>query len=130
MALPAEEVPPELPEPSLGINFARDGMDKKHWMSLVAAHTDSWLLYVAFYYGARVDRNGRYLYIYILASSLFVGYIATIVSLKLLTRFFTLLEPCFRLFSNSRVIALISSKFHLEPNRTDVYMKQTKFMSN
>lgn len=64
VALPAEEVPPELPEPSLGINFARDGMDKKHWMSLVAAHTDSWLLYVAFYYGARVDRNGRYLYIH------------------------------------------------------------------
>lgn len=26
MTLPAEEVPPELPEPALGINFARDGM--------------------------------------------------------------------------------------------------------
>lgn len=26
MQLPAEEVPPELPEPALGINFARDGM--------------------------------------------------------------------------------------------------------
>lgn len=26
VALPAEEVPPELPEPALGINFARDGM--------------------------------------------------------------------------------------------------------
>jgi hypothetical protein len=24
--LPAEEVPPELPEPALGVNFARDGM--------------------------------------------------------------------------------------------------------
>ena len=24
--LPAEEVPPEVPEPALGINFARDGM--------------------------------------------------------------------------------------------------------
>lgn len=24
--LPAEEVPPEAPEPALGINFARDGM--------------------------------------------------------------------------------------------------------
>ena len=24
--LPAEEVPPEMPEPALGINFARDGM--------------------------------------------------------------------------------------------------------
>ncbi|CAF2367922.1 unnamed protein product [Brassica napus] len=27
--LPAEEVPPELPEPALGINFARDGMQEK-----------------------------------------------------------------------------------------------------
>lgn len=26
VALPAEEVPPEMPEPSLGINFARNGM--------------------------------------------------------------------------------------------------------
>lgn len=24
--LPADEVPPEVPEPALGINFARDGM--------------------------------------------------------------------------------------------------------
>ncbi|KAK8975743.1 hypothetical protein V6N11_057585 [Hibiscus sabdariffa] len=29
--LPAEEVPPELPEPALGINFARDGMQEKDW---------------------------------------------------------------------------------------------------
>ena len=27
--LPAEEVPPELLEPALGINFARDGMQEK-----------------------------------------------------------------------------------------------------
>ncbi|CAA6659343.1 unnamed protein product [Spirodela intermedia] len=27
--LPAEEVPPEFPEPALGINFARDGMQEK-----------------------------------------------------------------------------------------------------
>jgi len=27
--LPAEEVPPEHPEPVLGINFARDGMQEK-----------------------------------------------------------------------------------------------------
>ncbi|KAI5388299.1 hypothetical protein KIW84_074113 [Lathyrus oleraceus] len=40
--LPAEEVPPELPEPVLGINFARDGMQEKDWMSLVAVHSDSW----------------------------------------------------------------------------------------
>ncbi|KAJ0972195.1 hypothetical protein J5N97_020154 [Dioscorea zingiberensis] len=36
VTLPAEEVPPELPEPALGINFARDGMDEKDWLSLEA----------------------------------------------------------------------------------------------
>ncbi|XP_044472066.1 PHD finger protein ALFIN-LIKE 4-like [Mangifera indica] len=50
---PAEEVPPELPEPALGINFARDGMQEKDWLSLVAVHSDAWLLSVAFYFGAR-----------------------------------------------------------------------------
>ncbi|XP_039070840.1 PHD finger protein ALFIN-LIKE 7-like isoform X2 [Hibiscus syriacus] len=51
--MPVEEVPPELPEPALGINFARDGMQEKDWLSLVAVHSDSWLLAVAFYFGAR-----------------------------------------------------------------------------
>ncbi|GFP80437.1 phd finger protein alfin-like 7 [Phtheirospermum japonicum] len=51
--LPVEEVPPELPEPALGINFARDGMQERDWLSLVAVHSDSWLLSVAFYFGAR-----------------------------------------------------------------------------
>lgn len=51
--LPVDEVPPELPEPALGINFARDGMQEKEWVSLVAVHSDSWLLSVAFYFGAR-----------------------------------------------------------------------------
>ncbi|CAL0308706.1 unnamed protein product [Lupinus luteus] len=51
--LPAEEVPPELPEPVLGINFARDGMQEKDWLSLVAVHSDAWLLAIAFYFGAR-----------------------------------------------------------------------------
>ncbi|KAE8714043.1 PHD finger protein ALFIN-LIKE 8 [Hibiscus syriacus] len=51
--LPAEEVPPELPEPALGINFARDGMQEKDWLSLVAVHSDAWLLSVASYFGAR-----------------------------------------------------------------------------
>ncbi|KAK6121280.1 hypothetical protein DH2020_044983 [Rehmannia glutinosa] len=51
--LPVEEVPPELPEPVLGINFARDGMKVKDWLSLVAVHSDSWLLSVSFYFGAR-----------------------------------------------------------------------------
>ncbi|GKA34202.1 PHD finger protein ALFIN-LIKE 4-like protein [Tanacetum coccineum] len=51
--LPAEEVLPEIPEPALGINFARDGMQEKDRLSLVAVHSDSWLLSVAFYFGAR-----------------------------------------------------------------------------
>lgn len=59
--LPAEEVPPELPEPALGINFARDGMQEKDWLSLVAVHSDAWLLAVSFYFGARFgfDKNER-----------------------------------------------------------------------
>ena len=60
MALPAEEVPTELPEPALGINFARDGMNRRDWLALVAVHSDSWLLSVAFYYAARLNRNDRY----------------------------------------------------------------------
>ena len=51
--LPAKDVPPELPEPALGINFARDGMPEKDWLALVAVHGDAWLLAVAFYFGAR-----------------------------------------------------------------------------
>jgi Alfin len=49
--LPAEEVPAELPEPCLGINFARNGMQQRDWLALVAVHSDAWLLSVAFYYG-------------------------------------------------------------------------------
>ncbi|KAM7526486.1 hypothetical protein LguiA_016388 [Lonicera macranthoides] len=59
VTLPAEEVPPELPEPALGINFARDGMHRKDWLSLVAVHSDCWLLSVAFYLGARLSRSER-----------------------------------------------------------------------
>ncbi|KAG9157057.1 hypothetical protein Leryth_009089 [Lithospermum erythrorhizon] len=53
VTLPAEEVPSELPEPALGINFARDGMKEKDWLALVAVHSDVWLLAVAFFIGAR-----------------------------------------------------------------------------
>lgn len=54
-------MPPELPEPALGINFARDGMQEKDWLSMVAVHSDAWLLSVAFYFGARFgfDKNDR-----------------------------------------------------------------------
>lgn len=35
VALPAEMVPPELPEPAVGINFARDGMTSRAmWLAL------------------------------------------------------------------------------------------------
>jgi hypothetical protein len=61
VTVPAEEVPPELPEPALGINFARDGMPEKDWLSLVAVHSDAWLIAVAFYFGARFgfDKDAR-----------------------------------------------------------------------
>ena len=60
--LPVDEVPPELPEPALGINFSRDGMPEENWVSLIAVHSDSWLIAVAFYFGARFsfDKNERY----------------------------------------------------------------------
>ena len=57
--LPAAEVPPELPEPVLGINFARDGMDRKDWLALCAVHNDAWLMSVLFFYAARFDDSGR-----------------------------------------------------------------------
>ncbi|KAJ0044459.1 hypothetical protein Pint_06524 [Pistacia integerrima] len=64
VAMPADEVPPEVPEPALGINFSRDGMHRKDWLSLVAVHSDCWLLAVAFYFGARLNRNERYNFVY------------------------------------------------------------------
>jgi hypothetical protein len=80
--LPAEEVPPELPEPALGINFARDGMDEKDWLSLVAVHSDAWLLAVAFYFGARFgfDKESRY-FIHLMFVSYFSLWLHKIFSL-------------------------------------------------
>ncbi|XP_022897790.1 PHD finger protein ALFIN-LIKE 6-like, partial [Olea europaea var. sylvestris] len=46
---PTEMVPPELPEPVLGINFSRDLMQEKDWLTNVSLHSDSWLLSVAFH---------------------------------------------------------------------------------
>ncbi len=57
--LPAEEVPPEMPEPVLGINFARDGMQRMDWLALVAVHSDSWLMAVSFYYAAKLNASER-----------------------------------------------------------------------
>jgi hypothetical protein len=60
VSLPAEEVPPEMPEPALGINFARDGMKRRDWLSLVAVHSDAWLVSVAYFFAARLNGNDRY----------------------------------------------------------------------
>ncbi|KAI7841483.1 hypothetical protein COHA_004876 [Chlorella ohadii] len=59
VAQPCEEVPPELPEPTLGINFARDGMRKEEWLCLVAVHADCWLMATTFYNAAKLDQKGR-----------------------------------------------------------------------
>jgi hypothetical protein len=56
---PAAEVPPELPEPALGINAAREGMDRGQWLALVAVHSDAWLMAVAFFNAARLDAEAR-----------------------------------------------------------------------
>ncbi|KAG2331172.1 hypothetical protein Bca52824_002352 [Brassica carinata] len=39
----------------------RDGMAEDNWVSLIAVHSDSWLISVAFYFGARFsfDKNER-----------------------------------------------------------------------
>lgn len=57
--LPAEEVPPELPEPCLGINFARDGMQRSDWLALVAVHSDAWLYSVAYFFGTKLEKEQR-----------------------------------------------------------------------
>ncbi|KAG1661533.1 hypothetical protein FOA52_000043 [Chlamydomonas sp. UWO 241] len=57
--LPVEDVPPELPEPCLGVNFARDGMSKRDWLALVAVHSDAWLMAVAYFYAVKLDAAGR-----------------------------------------------------------------------
>ena len=80
-------MPPEAPEPTLGINFARDGMrvrgaprlaapsllarlrpehvripppQRRDWLSLIAVHSDTWLLAVTFYKAARFNAEQRY----------------------------------------------------------------------
>ncbi|CAM8913346.1 unnamed protein product [Rhodiola kirilowii] len=53
VSLPVEELPPEIPEPVLGINFVRDGMPEKDWLAFVAHHCDAWLLSVALYHAVR-----------------------------------------------------------------------------
>ena len=42
-----------------GINFARDGMQRRDWLALVAVHSDAWLIAVAFYFAAKLDAVQR-----------------------------------------------------------------------
>ena len=39
---------------------ARDDVSRRDWISLVAVHSDSWLLSLAFYLGIRLNHNERY----------------------------------------------------------------------
>ncbi|KAF3340801.1 PHD finger protein ALFIN-LIKE 8 [Carex littledalei] len=57
---PEELVPPDMPEPTLGINFARYG-SKEEWLAIVAVHSDSWLLALTFYLGSHygLDQESR-----------------------------------------------------------------------
>lgn len=80
VSLPVEEVPPEMPEPALGINFARDGMKRRDWLSLVAVHSDAWLVSVAFFFAAKLNGNDRYLLCYVFP----LGWFQCTASLSLL----------------------------------------------
>lgn len=86
-------MPPELPEPALGINFARDGMQEKDWLSLVAVHSDAWLLSVAFYFGARFgfDKADRYisnLNVSFLKSAYFYDFLSVKTNIRIFLKFF------------------------------------------
>jgi len=61
LAPPPPTVPPPLPEPCAGINWARDGMGREDWAALLAAHSDAWLRGVAAFQGAvaGLDAGGR-----------------------------------------------------------------------
>lgn len=56
---PGMLLPPNLPEPALGINFARDGMRAIDWLKFVAVHSDSWLLSLAFFFSGGLSRVDR-----------------------------------------------------------------------
>ncbi|KAL2337079.1 hypothetical protein Fmac_011525 [Flemingia macrophylla] len=60
ISLPEEQVPTDIPEPALAINFGREGINRCDWFHLVAMHSDSWLLSVAFSYGFSLNTNKRH----------------------------------------------------------------------
>ncbi|XP_031120363.1 PHD finger protein ALFIN-LIKE 9-like [Ipomoea triloba] len=46
-----------LPEPLRGINFARDRMEKREWLAMLAHHSHLWLLSVAFNFSSRFGHD-------------------------------------------------------------------------
>nr|KYP33592.1 PHD finger protein At5g26210 family [Cajanus cajan] len=59
VCLPEEQVPTDIPEPALGINFGREGINRSDWFRMVAMHSDSWLVCVAYYFGFSLNSNER-----------------------------------------------------------------------
>jgi hypothetical protein len=56
---PQQLLPPRIPEPALGINFCRGEILDKEWLSFVAAHSDAWLISVAYFLCAPLHRAQR-----------------------------------------------------------------------
>ena len=60
LTLPEEMVPPGLPVPTRGINRRRDYMNRSDYLTLVAHHSDSWLMGVTFFLSTYLAANQRY----------------------------------------------------------------------
>ncbi|KAL2460622.1 PHD finger protein ALFIN-LIKE 3 [Abeliophyllum distichum] len=59
---PLDMVPPEFPDPVLGINIVRDdARGKEYWLSYVAVHSDAWLISATFYFASlcRFEKRAR-----------------------------------------------------------------------
>nr|XP_045087218.1 PHD finger protein ALFIN-LIKE 3-like [Aegilops tauschii subsp. strangulata] len=59
LTLPEEMVPPGLPVPTRGINRRRDYVNRSDYLTLVAHHSDSWLMGVTFFLSTHLDANQR-----------------------------------------------------------------------
>ncbi|XP_019188893.1 PREDICTED: PHD finger protein ALFIN-LIKE 3-like [Ipomoea nil] len=55
--LAEEEMDAMLPQPLRGINFGQERMEKREWLTMVAIHSDIWLLRVAFNFSSRSGHN-------------------------------------------------------------------------
>lgn len=55
----APEIPPHVPEPTLGIICARDLMKRSQWFLLLAAFSDAWLMSTLFFQAARANFNEK-----------------------------------------------------------------------